>query len=447
MLLRAVTLGLTLSVVSIAQGGAVVSLSPDPTQPGVTYPAGSTQTFDVLLSQTGTNTDQYLRMIQFDVNATDPALGLALPVVHNLDGFPPITPGDIQFFSFVGVPACDALASSCGNHQFVVDQLTSVVPPGPGIISATYGSATQLSQNALYQILLPGNGSPVLVGKIDVTMPAVDGTYNLDLVNAAVTNVDRGGQVRFGFGCQGLTPPCSDPITAWRASGASPALTGGSFDIEVGGTGCTTPADVVAWESVGFHGGGFAADWAMTIAPRNGSNEPTFAEPRFSGLSRLKLTFASGTVDAATAVPGNIQVVGTDAGGAPVNLGGVAIGVALQAGNTEMVISFTPALPRDSVYTVAIDGVETNGGCPAGGETERCMAAVLGDVNGDKRVAANDVGGTSSFVGVDPIDPITQPFHARADVNNDGRVRANDVGGISGLVGTDLRGATCPALP
>jgi hypothetical protein len=75
------------------------------------------------------------------------------------------------------------------------------------------------------------------------------------------------------------------------------------------------------------------------------------------------------------------------------------------------------------------------------------MCAVLGDVNGDKRVAANDVGGAASFVGINPIDPATQPFHARADVNNDGRIAANDVGGVASLVGTDLRFKTCPAIP
>jgi hypothetical protein len=441
MLLRAITLGLTLSVVSIAQGGAVVSLSPSPV--GQTYAPGSTHTFAVQLSQTVTTGDKYLRMVQFDLNASDASLGLALPVVHNLDGFPVTSPTDIQFFSFVGVPACDVLASSCGTDHFVVDQLNTAVPPGPRIISATFGSATQLSENQQRQIRLPGDGSPVTVGMIQVTMPGAIGDYELNLVNAAEANVDKGGQLRFGFGCQGLTGACSDPITAWRASGASPALTGGSFNMHVDTT--CNPASATTWESVGTHLRG-VGDVALAITPKNLDDTSSFSEPRGSGLSRIRVSFAGGTIDAASAVVGNVAVAGTDVGGNPVDLTGVVVGVSSVASDTQLEITFTPALPDFATYTVALPGITTCGGAISG-VVSGCATALQGDLSGDVRVRANDVAGARGYVGIDPIDPVADIFQARSDISMDGRIRANDVSAIISAVGHDARAIVCPAVP
>ncbi len=322
---------------------------------------------------------------------------------------------------------------ACGFSGTIISGDLVQVGGGQNTINNTAANAPFPIGGVIVNVAHPPAGQILAEGSI--TAPAGVGVYTLSIpVSSVFANVISPGQ--------GCAPIPADPSTFCAAEAAT---VGAVVNLQYEVADSCAPATATVWESVGFHGGGFAADWAMAITPRNGSNEPTFSEPRFSGLSRVVVSFAGGTVDAASAVPGNILVAGVDAGGSPVDLSGVTIGVALQSGDTQMEISFSPALPRDAVYTVALDGVTTCNGTAVAGDTERCMSAVLGDVNGDKRVAANDVGGTSSFVGIDPIDPVTQPFHARADVNNDGRVRANDVGGISGLVGTDLRGVACPA--
>ncbi len=231
MLLRALSLSLSLAFVSVVQAGGVVTLvSPGPIAPG------ATGTVEVQLSQSPTGSDQLLRMIQFDVNASDAALTLDLPVIHDIDLVPVvISPQDILFWSFTGVPACDALAASCGAHHFVVDELTTTIAPGAGVFSATFGSDTQLAASPTFQRTLPGDGSAVTVGYIDVTCPSgAPGVYSLDIVNAGDPDLDKGGQVRLGFGCPPVGAPCADPITAWRASAGE--LTGGTLSISCGGT-------------------------------------------------------------------------------------------------------------------------------------------------------------------------------------------------------------------
>lgn len=397
---------LTLAVVSVAQAGAVVELVPDHSGP---YALGEAVLFEVQLSQSPTGDDQLLRYAQFDFTATDPLLSPALPVT-----FP-----SVKFWS---------TDDTC---HYIEDDLAGA---RPNVVSMAYYFADPLvlGPNPTDQLGLPGDGTSMKIGDLQITCPETVGTYDLDVMNAGQADADVGGaDIRFGF--ELVTGV--DVLTTWRANTGE--LTGGSYAVICGGI---PPSTVLQWESVAEHARG-VGEVGLVIAASDDSTEP-----RLFGLSKIVVSFDN-AIDPTSALPGNVSVDGCDVTDTAIDLSGTTIDVLTQASDTELVIEFDPALPDYARYLIALPGILGGDGAALLGDADRVVYALVGDANGDRRVAANDVGGARSLVGTDPIDP-TDPasgiFQVRSDANKDGRIAANDVGGIRSMVGNDARSISCP---
>jgi len=120
------------------------------------------------------------------------------------------------------------------------------------------------------------------------------------------------------------------------------------------------------------------------------------------------------------------------------------------SGDMKMEINFSTRLVNFARYRMALKTtiLGANGGAirPGTGGLSRFFTALQGDINGDRRVNATDVGGIRSLV---PRDPINTSIlnEIRGDVNSDRRINATDVGGARSLVGQDARTITDPVCP
>jgi len=104
------------------------------------------------------------RLITLDFSATDPALGL--PGTFSFALVPPLF-GDFLYTRFEAMPKVDIV----------------------------YGS-TQPQTGFILDI--PDGGSLTL-GTITVDLPAADGVYTLDAINAAAPDMNTGARVDYGF--------------------------------------------------------------------------------------------------------------------------------------------------------------------------------------------------------------------------------------------------------
>ena len=191
-----------------AHAGVVVELSPMPSSsPGLpkgAYLGGELVSVDVLLTQNPPSDDVFIRFLRFDFDDTDSDLQLSLPVLD--DG--------------TGIGFWDFSSTGCGLGCYAIDD--DLGGDQPGRISIEW----QLDFPAPdFQLTLPGDGSPLLVGTLEVRMPPLLGRYHLDVLNADETDPNFGGELGFGFGDD-------DPITTWRAEFGD--ITGGTFDFSSG---------------------------------------------------------------------------------------------------------------------------------------------------------------------------------------------------------------------
>jgi len=202
-----------------------------------------------MLANDGGDTDHALRFVQFDVSNSSAELDqcstgggciFSLPPTTHPQGCPNGTPGggSIRFWYFGDTPLCSSDSTSCGCGHFLEQRLDGARPK---VISSTYyfTDPANLGENLNAQRVLPGDGTPLKIGEITVRLPAVDGTYTLDMMNAGQSNPDLGGaDVRWGFG----TNINGEPLTTWRAGSG---LSGGTIDLTVG-TGPSCPNFVSA---------------------------------------------------------------------------------------------------------------------------------------------------------------------------------------------------------
>ncbi|MDO8631351.1 MAG: hypothetical protein Q7R41_12755, partial [Phycisphaerales bacterium] len=130
------------------------------------------------------------------------------------------TPGtgdDIYFWSFSSLNGCVTNPSFCGFYHYIDGDR----PAGPmdtrvDVLSIVFFNFNADSQA---QILLPASGAPVTIGRLQVTMPAFDGDFMLNLINAGDPDPIRGARMDFGF----------DPHIIWEARLAAPNdVTGGT---------------------------------------------------------------------------------------------------------------------------------------------------------------------------------------------------------------------------
>jgi hypothetical protein len=324
---------------------------------------------------------------------------------------------------------------ACGFSGTMINDDLVQVGGGQNTINNTAANAPFPIGGVIVNVAHPPLGQILAEGTI--TAPAGVGVYTLSIpVSSVFANVISPGQ--------GCAPNPADPTTFCSAEAATVGtIINLQYTVE---DPVCTPASATVWESVGTHLRG-VGDVALAITAPNLDGTSSFSEPRGSGLSRIRVSFTPGTtIDAGSAVAGNVAVAGTDVGGNPVDLTGVVVGVSSVASDTQLEITFTPALPDFATYTVALPGITTCGGAISG-VVSGCATALQGDLSGDVRVRANDVAGARGYVGIDPIDPVADIFQARSDISLDGRIRANDVSAIISAVGHDARAIVCPAVP
>ncbi len=414
---------------TIAQGGVQVQLVPTPNL--ALYPPNSVVQVDVRLIQTG-GSDQNLRMIEFDTQATNSLLAIAMPLTHNR-GTP--APGDdIHFCHFGSRPNCASTPSTCGSDHYIESHLSAgPVDTRVNVLSMAFHA---LSPNP-NQIVLPGGGSPVTVGKLTVTLPSNSGSYTLDLMNAGDMDSNRGARVDFGF----------DPHTTWRARDAAPNnLIGGTLTFVVcSGPPCEQWCGILldGWTSVLAHSPNQSVPISLII-PDTG----LFSEPR-GGISKIVVSFDA-PLNPATVIPANVTVCGNDVNDSPVDLSGIVVTTATTNGNTKMEINFTPALPNYAKYRIALKSSIQGANGGSIGEGAACLSRILtglqGDYTNDRRINATDLGGIRNLVGTNPINPASV-IDIRADANNSGNINATDVGLVRARVGQDARAISDPICP
>ncbi len=199
-----------------AQAGVKVEFITTPEQG--TYPPGAIVMFDVFLRQDPLfAVDLRLRMIEFDLQDTSPYLTVTLPVTH--DRGTPQPEDDIRFWRFDSLPNCRNEPSFCGFGHYVDDDLgAGKTDPRTNVLAVVfYGNA----EDGSAQLVVPGNGSAMLVGRLQVTTPLLDGVYTLNLLNADdPDSSNRRARVDHGF----------DPHVTWRAGLSAPNdVSGGTY--------------------------------------------------------------------------------------------------------------------------------------------------------------------------------------------------------------------------
>ncbi len=200
----------------------------------------------------------------------------------------------------------------------------------------------------------------------------------------------------------------------------------------------TQPPTITAWYSAAAHGRGVGE---ALLEIRDDGN---FSEPRSDGISKLILVFDE-PIDPASLISVNVAIAGLDANNAPIDCNSIAIGTSTRNGNTEGVITFTPALPDYAKYKVAVSGVTDAVGNPLAGDADRIMTALIGDVSADRRVNATDLSDVRAsrtrLIGKNNSGEV------RADVSQDGRVNAADRSRVRVRRDNDARGISDPTIP
>lgn len=223
MLKRGLALCVVLAFASVTRAQTVnVTLTPSAAGP---YTPGQNVSVDVLLSQSGTesNIAKSLRFVQLDVSASTSSLltGATLPATHT--GPNP----DVLGWDFAVTPECTGTPNNCGSAYFL-EAVAGLNAPAPRdrIMSAAY---KELAVDANRQWIIPANlGGPaptVKVARINLVLPMIAGTYDLNVMNAAGTG-DRGAEVRWGFGLAQ-----NDPLAVKRAQDGG--ITGGTASFVV----------------------------------------------------------------------------------------------------------------------------------------------------------------------------------------------------------------------
>ncbi len=157
----------------------------------------------------GTASSIRVRMMQFDLADSDAALTIS-PVNHHLGA----DFGPVPFWDFSGAGACSADPTACGTNYYVDGNINS-----DDLLNITY---TGLTSSGSFMITL-NQSVPKKVGELVVTMPSI-GVYTLDLLNADEADINRGAEIRWGYGS---TADPTDPTSPLRAN--TGGITGGQL--------------------------------------------------------------------------------------------------------------------------------------------------------------------------------------------------------------------------
>ena len=379
MVSRGIALSLCLAVASVAQAQVNIELVPHTANPHV---AGEHVRVDVMLTQS-TGSTHNARLLQLDVNASDPELQFLSPFMHDLNTAG--TTDDIRLWDFRAGTGCEdapADGSTCGTGHVMKQLLTTAVAPGVGTAWIAFKDA---SPDAVSQITLE-SGIATKVAEFDVLIPlgTPDGTYMMDVINGATASADAGAKVHWGFGAA-----ADGAITRVGAS----QITGAAIPINVGPPGgCTINL--------------------VSSAPDCGIS-----------LWRSQKNFIELTFDGPAVAPaaGEIKIRELLAGGAfGADLSGSFTFTPI--GNVLRIDEVGAVLTHRKWYAVTSDG--SGDYC----SFERDYPVQVGDANADGRVVSFDVsvinGGNPCFACPDD----------RRDINGDNRITSFDVSVANGSI-------------
>jgi len=202
MFTRGLVVGITLWLVSVAQGGGVIDLVPD--RPGP-YLVGETLDVTFLLRQDPAGEPKYIRLMQFDMAASDRELAL-----------------NSFRFDYSGQQICQMIPALCGTGYEDFSAIPEFEPVQAMVFTGMFPEPANM-------IMVP-NSEPITVGHLELTLPTAHGVYTLDAMNAAATGQDDGALVRFGPGCLQDCEWSPRPTPPW---GGTPSLTGGVLELTV----------------------------------------------------------------------------------------------------------------------------------------------------------------------------------------------------------------------
>ncbi len=400
---RGVALCSVLALASIAQGGVTVQLVATPSSGGPgcdpgEYEVGQQVSVEVRLVQNPVGSDQLVRLDEFDFQQTAPLLldGITFPTTH--DRGTGGTGDDIHFWKFDSLTGCTSTPAFCGFNHYIDDDLPAgLVDTRPNVLSMAYYG---LNADNTAQLTLKGDGTPLAIGVMDVTMPALGGSYNLNVLNAADTDMNnRRARVDFGF----------EPHTIWCAGQAAPN------DVSGG----TLVFNVVAMCDVGCVPN--SAALVSSIPPFVSVGQSTgFPAPLWRTLRHvIRLDFSE---------PANCPAL------TPPTAGQILIREMLANGafGSDLSASFTYTIEAGNVLrvrepsttaTVLLDNkwyAISNNNWPGVAPFEAQFAVNVGDFDGNRFTTPTDVSGINAAPG-------PQPDQGRADVNGDGFKTPTDV--------------------
>lgn len=178
---------MVLSIASVANASAVVTLTPD--NPGP-YLGGEVLTFGVNLTQDPGGSIRSLRLVQLDFGRTSSEVALDSAFTFDYSS----ANGGALYATFPDLPIPQAAY-----------QQTSAFP---GFI-----------------LQLPADGTPLRLGTISATVPSTPGDYVIDAATPDPQNpANSGAEISFGFGGAG------DDIVVWRLNDG---LSGGQYALTV----------------------------------------------------------------------------------------------------------------------------------------------------------------------------------------------------------------------
>jgi|CXWL01.1.fsa_nt_gi hypothetical protein len=234
MLRRALSLCAVLGLASSAYAGATISLAPSAPANPLGYAPGEVVNIGVFAQldagtpsvpgPAGTTTAIRVRLMQFDLSDTSPALlaGIAPVGHHPLQETQPFA-GAIPFWDYSSTTVCAGDETGCGTNYFVDGELPGTLP---NIFNTTYSGSVSSGGN----MISLNQTAPKKVGELQITMPA-EGSYVLDLLNADNTDPNLGAEIRWGFGS--ASDP-TDPTSPLRATvTAATGISGGQLPLTV----------------------------------------------------------------------------------------------------------------------------------------------------------------------------------------------------------------------
>jgi len=187
-------------------------------------------------------------------------------------------------------------------------------------------------------------------------------------------------------------------------------------------------AAIVSWD-IGVSHGQTDLCCAIPYDP-NASGYP-YVEAGTSGIQRLRVWFDQ-AMDVSATDPSLISIVGVRNGpqATPCSV--------TWDGDTCMVINLCAALPDQDMYTVTVAAEVTSaGGGPLGGDRDVCLAALVGDANGNLDVTSGDLLAIRAH-----INESLDCSNARYDINGNGSITSGDLLAARAKIGNDA--PPCP---